>query len=400
MATSTILVLNAGSSSLKFALFDSVSPGQCQLRGAVTEIGTTAAQFVLKNPETSEQTLWRGSFDNHHTALDAVLNAVAASERCSQLAAVGHRVVHGGAGCSSPAVVTPKLIRRLNELVPFAPLHLPSNISGIEALATLRPGLVQVACFDTAFHNDMPQVAQMTGLPRKMQTPELRRYGFHGLSYEYIVAALRSDGVDVETERIVVAHLGNGASLAAIRKGKSADTTMGFSTISGVPMGTRSGDIDPGLLLNLLTQRSMTTAEVEDLLTKGSGLLGLSDTSHDMRTLIDQHDTPSDEAIQYFCYHVRRHLVALTAPLEGIDRVVFTGGIGANAAPVRSMICSGLDYLDISLDEVANAENRKIISSPGSRVIVEARSTDEEAIIASHVAQLCPTLTNGSAGLL
>ena len=230
----------------------------------------------------------------------------------------------------------------------------------------------------------------MTGLPRTMERPELRRYGYHGLSYEYIVSELRRDGVDVEAERIIVAHLGNGASLAALRGGRTIETTMGFSSISGVPMGTRSGDIDPGLVLHLQGSKGMSAAEVEDMLTNGAGLLGLSGVSRDMRTLIDRRDAASAEAVHFFCYHVRRHLAALTAPLEGLDRVVFTGGIGSNAAPARALVCAGLGYLGLRLDETANSGGRKIISAPKSRVIVEVRQTDEEAMIADHVSRLCP----------
>jgi acetate kinase len=390
MANSVLLVLNAGSSSLKFALFDADRP-ECKLvRGAVAGIGTDVAHLAVEDLREGAEHVEAGRFDTHHAALDAVLGAALGGGSAGQLVAIGHRVAHGGPDCDCPMPVTPALRARLRDLIPLAPLHLPANIAGIEAVAALRPDLPQIACFDTAFHNPMPRVAQMTGLPREMETPELRRYGYHGLSYEYIVSALARDGVDLKAERIIVAHLGNGASLAAIRGGRSVETTMGFSTISGVPMGTRSGDIDPGLVLHLQTEHGMTADALEDLLTNRAGLLGLSGISRDMRVLLDHPDEAAAEAIRYFCYHVRRHLVALTAPLEGVDRVVFTGGIGANAAPVRALVCAGLHYLGITLNKEANAENRPVISAAGAPVTVEVRQTDEEAMIADHVARLCP----------
>lgn len=386
MSAAAILVLNAGSSSLKFAVFGADRLTDRLSHGAVTGIGTDNAQFALKAKGDGPATVRRGAFDTHEAAFGAVL----ANISNEHLVGVGHRVAQGGPDCDCPMPVTPDLLDRLRDLVPLAPLHLPANIAGIDAVAALRPDLPQVACFDTAFHNAMPRVAQMTGLPRDMETPQLRRYGYHGLSYEYIIDALARDGVDVAAERIVVAHLGNGASLAAICGGRSIETTMGFSTISGVPMGTRSGDIDPGLLLHLQIRHGMTRAELEDLLTRRSGLLGLSGVSRDMRVVIDRHDAAAAEAIRYYCYHVRRHLVSLTAPLEGLDRLVFTGGIGANAAPVRTLICAGLGYLGVVLDAEANAASRTTISAPGAPVTVEVRQTDEEAMIADHVTRLCP----------
>lgn len=388
MASPAILVLNAGSSSLKFALIDADRRGRRLLHGVVSGIGTGAADFALSGPHNANVAARSGSFDTHRAALDAVLGAVTQAGADQRLIGVGHRVAHGGPDCDCPAPVTPVLLERLRKLVNLAPLHLPANIAGIEAVAARRPELPQGACFDTAFHNGLPRVARMTGLPQALETPDLRRYGYHGLSYEYIVDALARDGVDIAAERIVIAHLGNGASLAAIRGGRSVETTMGFSTLSGVPMGSRSGDVDPGLILHLQREKGMTAAQVETLLMTGSGLLGLSGVSRDMRVLLERHDAASAGAIRYFCYHVRRHLVALTAPLEGIDRLVFTGGIGANAAPVRALVCAGLGYLGLRLDAAANAEGRQTISPPGAVVTVEVRQTDEEAMIAAHVARL------------
>lgn len=388
MTDANILVLNAGSSSLKFAVFQGRSHVDV-LRGAVTRIGTGAASMTIRMRGKDSEVVACGALNSHRAALDLVLQTLSARGITDQLGGVGHRIVHGGPDCDCSIPATSALVESLRGLVPLAPLHLPANIAGIEAMSSLRPDLPQFACFDTAFHNHLPRVAQMTGLPLEMQTAELRRYGYHGLSYEYILAALAREGVDIAAERIIVAHLGNGASLAAIRDGRSIETTMGFSTIAGVPMGTRSGDIDPGLLLHLQNTAGMTAEELGTLLTDRAGLLGLSGVSRNMVDLIDHHDPASAEAIRYFCYHVRRHLAALTAPLEGIDRLVFTGGIGANAGQVRALVCAGLGYLGIQLDEEANENNRKIISAPRSRVVVEARQTDEEAMIAEHVSRLC-----------
>lgn len=389
MAAEVILVLNAGSSSLKFALFDGETGRRELARGAVTGIGTVSARLVTDRRIAGEEVAATERLGTHEEALDAVLRTLSAWGPMNRLRGVGHRVAHGGPACDCPAPVTPGLVAELRRLIPLAPLHLPANIAGIEAVSAVRPGVRQVACFDTAFHAGLPRVARMTGLPRYMETPELRRYGYHGISYESVVAALARDGVDLAAERIVVAHLGNGASLAAIRQGRPVETTMGFSTISGVPMGTRSGDVDPGLLLHLQTVRGMAAEELGDLLTRRAGLLGLSGISSDMRALLESRDAAAAEAVDYFCYHVRRHLVALTAPLGGLDRVVFTGGIGANAAAVRARICEGLGYLGIELDAPANRENRRTISRSGTPVVVEVRPTDEEAVIAGHVARLC-----------
>ncbi len=388
MQRSTVLVLNAGSSSLKFALFDADISGQDILRAEVVGIGTPTAHLTLG--QDIARKVGAARLDTLQGALEAVLSLLDECGLLGQIRGVGHRFVHGGPDCDCPMPVTSDLRARLGALVPLAPLHLPGNLAGVDAISNLRPDLAQVACFDTAFHHGLPRVAQMTGLPRDFETPELRRYGYHGLSYEFILSALERDGIDVAAERIIIAHLGNGASLAAIRGGRSVETTMGFSTIAGVPMGTRSGDIDPGLALHLLREGDLTVPELEDLLTNRAGLLGLSGESRNMAHLIDHHDEAAAEAIRYFCYHVRRHLVALTAPIEGLDRLVFTGGIGANAASVRSLTLAGLGYLGLELDDVANEAGQGVISAPDAPVTVEVRTTDEEAMIAAHVARLCP----------
>jgi acetate kinase len=276
----------------------------------------------------------------------------------------------------------------LRRLIPLAPLHLPHNLAGIAAVRGIRRDLPQVACFDTAFHHSLPRLARLTGLPRSYADEGIHRYGFHGLSYEYVMAELRRrHGPAVAKERIVVAHLGNGASMAAIKDGRSVDTTMGFSTLGGLPMGTRSGDLDPGIILYLLTEKSMTAGQVQQVLYKQSGLLGVSCLSRNMQELLAHVDTEAAaaEAVEFFCYQARKHLAALTATIGGLDRLVFTGGIGANAPLVRAKTLEGLSYLGLDLDHGRNDRNESIISATSSAVVVEAFATNEELMIARHV---------------
>ena len=277
----------------------------------------------------------------------------------------------------------------LRQLIPLAPLHQPHNLAGISAVRKVRPHVPQVACFDTAFHHDLPRLATLTSLPRSFYDQGVRRYGFHGLSYEHIVMELCANGVDIGRERIIVAHLGNGASMCALKGGRSVETTMGFSTLSGLPMGTRCGDLDPGLVLYLLSGRGMSVERVQDLLYEESGLLGMSGLSSSMEDLLSLPVDPAAvEAIEAFCYQARQHVAALTASTGGLDRLVFTGGIGANAPAVRAKICEGLEYLGIALDAELNADNDRVISADAGNVIVEAFATDEEVMIAHHVGRV------------
>ncbi len=385
-----LLTLNAGSSSLKFALFETDRADRRLFSGAVERIGLETSSFRMSDTTGAPIVASTAPVRNHEQALAQVLAKIDGLAANFPLAAVGHRVAHGGPHCDCPARVTPALMARLEGLVHLAPLHLPANIAGIKAVGAARPDLPQIACFDTAFHKDLPEVAQMTGLPRHFDAPEIRRYGYHGLSYEYIVSALRTAAVDVENERILVLHLGNGASICAISGGKSVETTMGFSTASGLPMGSRSGDIDPGLIDYLLAQGRLDAAGLNDLLYAKSGLAGLSGISRNMADLLASPEPAASQAVAYFCYHARRHLVGLTASLGGLDRVVFTGGIGANAPQVRAAICEGLGYLGIHLDPDLNQRGASVVSPPDSRVTVEARTTDEEAMIARHVRAHAP----------
>jgi acetate kinase len=283
-------------------------------------------------------------------------------------------------------LVTAALEARLRRLIPLAPLHQPHNLAGIAAVRGARRGLPQVACFDTAFHHTMPRLATLTGLPRALRDEGVRRYGFHGLSYEYVVDALRRAGTDVDNERIVVAHLGNGSSMCALKGGRSIETTMGFSTLAGLPMGSRCGDLDPGIILYLLAEKGMSVERLERLLYEESGLLGVSGRSRDMQDLLACASEPAAvEAVEFFCYQARRHVAALTAALGGLDRLVFTGGMGANAPAVRAGICTDLAYLGIALDAERNADGARIVSAASGTVAVEAFATDEELVIARHV---------------
>jgi len=381
-----ILVINSGSSSVKFALFAAHQELSRLSSGALEQIGLAHGRFYLEDPAGKTLFEQQPVLANHKAALELLIKMVKQQLAGRPLRAVGHRVVHGGADCDCPLPVTRELETRLQRLIPLAPLHLPHNLAGMAAVRQLQPGLPQIASFDTAFHHSLPRLAKITTLPREFQDAGIQRYGFHGLSYEYVVDALRNDGVDVEHERIVIAHLGNGASMCALRHGRSVETTMGFSTLAGLMMGTRSGDIDPGAVLYLLTTMRMSADEVQKLLYERSGLRGVSGISSDMRELLSRReDTAAREAIDLFCYRARQHLGALTTALGGLDRFVFTGGMGANAPEIRSRICEGLAYLGITLDSEANSAGAKTISAAGSGIKVQALRSDEEYMIANHV---------------
>lgn len=385
-----ILVINCGSSSVKFALFDAGSSLLRLWSGAVDRIGLANARLHIFDAHGGTIVDRTGLISNQEMALAQVLETIEQHPTGPSLVAVGHRVVHGGADCDCPLMVTMAVEARLRQLIPLAPLHQPHNLAGIAAIRKVRPDIPQVACFDTAFHHDLPRLATLTALPRPLYDQGVRRYGFHGLSYEFIVDALCRDGVSVGRERIIIAHLGNGASMCAVRGGgRSVETTMGFSTLAGLPMGTRCGDLDPGILLYLLLEKGMTAEQVQHLLYEESGLLGISGVAANMQDLLAQPaNSAAVEAIEVFCYQARRQLAALTASISGLDWLVFTGGIGANAPTIRAKICEGLDYLGIALDTSHNESNARIISADASRVVIEAFPTDEELMIARHVRQV------------
>jgi acetate kinase len=322
---------------------------------------------------------------DHHGAIRALIGWLEAQGLAGALAGAGHRVVHGGGEFMTPVVIDATSIDRLASFEPLAPHHQPHNVAAIRALAAQLPQLPQIACFDTAFHATQPAVATRLGLPRDLEAQGLRRYGFHGLSYEYVVGRLRAAGK--LPARLIVAHLGNGCSMCAIRDGKSIATTMGFSTLDGIAMATRSGAVDPGALIHLL--RAGTTPEaLEDLLYNRSGLLGISGISADMRTLLASAAPHAREAVAFFCYRIVREAGSLAAALGGCDAIAFTGGIGENAAPIREKIAAGLGWLGLELDARANAANAATISTATSRLGAFVVPTDEEQVIARHAARL------------
>ena len=382
-----IVVLNAGSSSLKFSLFlargDELEPG---LRGQVEGL-FTEPRFVAKDPDGSlvEEKSWpAGSALGHDGALQHLLQLLRARLASERLIGVGHRVVHGGAQYAHPVRVDASVLADLRKLEPLAPLHQPHNLAPIASILERMPGLPQVACFDTSFHRSNPEIAQMFGLPFEMFEQGVRRYGFHGLSYEYIATVLPKLAPDAATGRTVVMHLGNGASMCALDAGVGVASTMGFTAVDGLMMGTRTGSLDPGVVLYLMNERGMDASAVEKLIYSRSGLLGVSGVSSDMRTLLDSPEPRAIVAIDLYCYRIRRELGSLAAALGGLDAIVFTGGIGENAAAIRAAVCRGARWLGVELDEAANAGSTARISAPGSRVGVWRIATNEELMIARH----------------
>lgn len=387
---SSILVLNAGSSSIKFALFrvGRGEPGERFLRGQVAGI-RERPQLVFTDRQGKHTTpldLGTDPREAPSRALNALLDWLQQELAAEPLAAVGHRVVHGGARFAAPVRVDAAVIEALQALVPIARLHQPYEIDAIRALLAREPELPQVACFDTAFHRTLPHVAQLFPLPRAIIDSGVRRYGFHGLSYAYIASTLpqllAGSSTAPEHARVIVAHLGSGSSLCALQGGRSIATTMGFTALDGLMMGTRSGSVDPGILLYLLQERGMSVEELSDMLYHRAGLLGVSGLSSDMSTLLASTHPHAREAVDLYVYYVVREAGALVASLGGIDAFVFTAGIGENAAPVRARVCAALAWLDIELDTQANARHERCISTPASAVSVWVVPTDEELMIA------------------
>lgn len=387
-----ILTINAGSSSIKFALFKLADPlsEKATISGQIDAIGTADVRLVAKDQtgqRIADQNLPGGASTNHQQAFDYLLNWFSANGNGGEIVAVGHRVVHGGDRYSKPVRLDESVLEQLAQYNKLAPLHQPHNLNGIYALRTVLPGVPQVACFDTAFHRTQPAIAQTYGLPRKITDEGAKRYGFHGLSYEYIAGTLpkispRADG------RVVVAHLGNGASMSAMVNRKCQATTMGFSTIDGLVMGTRCGAIDPGLILFLMDNHNLGVKEITQLLYKESGLLGVSGISQDMRTLLASDKAEAKEAIELFCYRIVRELGSLSAAAGGLDALVFTGGIGEHNPCLRKSICEQAAWQGIVLDPDANARGDLRISAPNSAVDVLVIPTNEEWMIAHHAQTL------------
>ena len=389
-----LLTINTGSSSLKAALYRLRGEGAeiPELRVEASRIGGRGGGMRLAGSrgETLDEQ-HQDDLPDHAAALDALLSRLRERglER-DDLAAVGHRIVHGGERHREPQRVAPGVVADLRALVPIDPNHLPQAIAAIEAVGRAYPTVTQVACFDTAFHSRMPRVARLYALPSRLAEEGIIRYGFHGLSYEYVMEELRRLETEVAAGRIVVAHLGNGASMAAVRGGVGVETTMGFTPTGGLVMGTRSGDLDPSVPLYLLEERGLTPTEVSNLLNKRAGLLGVSGTSADMRDLLDREpdDVRAAEAVALFCYQAKKFLGALAAALGGLDALVFTGGIGEYSATVRERVCEGLEFLGIRLDPSRNAVHAPIISSDDTAVRVLIVPTDEDLMVARHTRRL------------
>ena len=381
-----ILCINSGSSSMKFAMYLLDTTEKLIAEGAVERIGLSGGWLWLKDSQGKRLVDSHSDFSDHKEAVKAMFTTAIEEEHLPAPDAVGHRLVHGGPKHMAPELVTPELMLTLRSLISLAPLHLPSEIKGIDAVAEHYPGLCQVVCFDTAFHRRIPEVAQWLPIVRSLWHEGIHRYGFHGLSYEYIVSALGSD----VKGRVIIAHLGSGASMAALKDGHPQDTTMGFSALGGLMMGTRCGDLDPGILLYLMDEKGYDARQLERLLNQRSGLIGVSGISSDMKTLMDQCTTEphAREAIELFCYTARKYIGTLSAVLGGLDTLVFTGGIGERAAPVRWMICHGLDYLGIRLDPMNNDANAGIISTNNSHCTVRVIPTNEDLMIARHTREL------------
>ena len=381
-----ILCLNSGSSSLKFAFYCLGEAEETLLaRGAVERIGFSGGHLWIKGKDNDELVHVHSDYPDFTASAEGI-SAAARGLGFPAPVAAGHRVVHGGPNHSSSERVDESLLAELRRLIPFAPLHLPSAIKGIEAVKARFPGMPQVACFDTAFHRSMPEVAQRFPLSRDLWDEGVRRYGFHGLSYEYIVATLGA----AARGRLVIAHLGNGASLAAVLNGQPLDTTMGFTPTGGLMMGTRSGDLDPGVLVHLMREKKYEWHQIDEVVNNKAGLLGVSGISSDMRNLLEQRDRAPNAAqsVELFCYQLRKHIGAMAAVLGGLDTLVFTGGIGENAAAVRWEVCAGLEYLGIALDADKNTAHAEIISGPGSACTVRVIRTNEDLMIARHTRAL------------
>jgi acetate kinase len=384
-----ILTLNSGSSSIKFSLYEAGADECLRVMGEAERIGLADGLFWMKDPSGALLRNQRLTMADHDVALKILFDAL--QEHLQEgLDAAGHRVVHGGSRYSHPQWIDSGLLAELYDLMPLAPNHLPHEIKAILAIQNLYPELRQVACFDTAFHRHMPEIAQLLPLPRSFWDEGVRRYGFHGLSYEYVTQELAKVAKQEALRRVIIAHLGNGASMAAVLHGRGVETTMGFTPTAGLVMSTRSGDLDPGVVLYCFQEKGMDAAAVGDLLDDHSGLLGVSGTSSDMKELLDRRrqDPRAAQAVDLFCYQARKFIGALATVLGGVDTLVFTGGIGERAAAVRWNVCKNLAFLGIELDPARNEAHAPVISRGGSACTVRVMNTNEELVITRHTADL------------
>ena len=394
MTTRLVLSLNAGSSSIKCTLYAVDESPTAVLRATIDRIGSEQAGFAWSDATGHPEDLPPLGEIDHRTGATFLLDWLEQRVGLGSIAAAGHRIVMGGPRYSTAQRVTPELIDELRRISAYAPEHLPPEIDLIELFARRAPDTAQIACFDTAFHRDMPRVARLFALPRRLQDKGVERYGFHGLSYAYLMDELaRVAGRDAAQGRLVLAHLGNGASLAAVHAGKCIDTSMGFTPAAGIPMSTRSGDLDPGLVRYLAQTERMTAERFDVMVNRESGLLGVSETSGDVRDLLarEAHDPRAADALAIFCYHAKKCVGAYAAALGGLDTLVFAGGIGEHAAAIRSRICDGLQFFGLELDAERNAIGEAIISVPSSRITVRIIRTDEEIMIAKTVLEVLAT---------
>jgi acetate kinase len=390
---SGILTINGGSSSIKFALYEAVKPLKRGLHGTVDRIGLSGTNLTF-HADGKPQPSRKLAAADHKSAANFLIGWLEKQNGFASVKAVGHRVVHGMKH-TQPEIVTPKLLAELHLISPYDPDHLPCEIELIEVLRQRHPKLPQVACFDTAFHQTMPRVATLLPIPRRFDAKGIQRYGFHGLSYAYLMEELvRLGDPAAKTGRVILAHLGNGASLDAVRDGKSIDTSMGFTPTAGLVMSTRSGDLDPGVAPYLARTEKMSSQQFYEIVNHKSGLLGVSETSSDMRDLLgrEKKDVRAAEAVELFCYQAKKWIGSFAAALGGLDTLVFAGGIGENAPPVRARICEGLSFLGIELDKSRNAKTAAVISKNSSRVTVRVIRTDEELMIARSVLRSCPEI--------
>jgi acetate kinase len=392
-ANPCILTINGGSSSIKFALYQSGEPVKRTLHGTVDRIGMSGTNLTFDDPATNRQDTRSLDASDHKSAAAFLMDWLEERHGFESVRAVGHRVVHG-MHHTQPELVTQDLLDELHRISPYDPDHLPSEIELIETFRQRHPKLRQVACFDTAFHRTMPRVAKLLPIPRRYDAKGVQRYGFHGLSYAYLMEELARLGDPAATAgRVILAHLGNGASMAAVRDGKSIDTSMSFTPTAGLAMSTRSGDLDPSLLPYLARTEQMTTRQFSEMVNHNSGLLGVSETSSDMRDLLarEAHDIRAAEAVALFCYQAKKWIGCFAAALGGLDTLVFAGGIGENAPLIRARICEGLAFLGIDLSESRNAETAPLISTDASRATVRVIRTDEDLMIARSVRRVLET---------
>lgn len=388
--TSAVLVINAGSSSIKFAVFGTENGLTRRAHGSIERIGEAPhfQGFDAEGKRLTEQSWKNGASMTHEDLLGPLLDWAEAHLGADRLIAVGHRIVHGGQTFSEPVRLDEATIKALEALVPLAPLHQPHNLAPVRAIWRLRPALPQVGCFDTGFHSTMDEVATRLPLPSRYHESGVRRYGFHGLSYEYIARTFARIDPSRATGRVIAAHLGNGASACAMRNGKSVDSSMGFTALDGLMMGTRPGVLDAGVVLYMIEQEKLDAAAISHCLYKEAGLLGVSGEDSDMRALLASERPSSRLAVEMFCNRASREIAGLTIALGGLDTLIFTAGIGEHAAPVRRMICERLRHMGVSIDPEANDRHAALISRPESAVEIRVIPTDEESMIARHAIEL------------